>query len=267
MPQLTIFTVATDRYLDFWLDLMSSANKFVEKSLIVQWIVFTNREKDIPPVLKRTLGGNLLVVEFESVPWPMPTLLRYELLVSVSDKVKGSVVMHLDADMLFVKNLSLEDLENSIGGNKVALIKHPGFYRPRNLSRLNFYLKHPVFVMRDLKSVVINGGLGSWETHPNSLAYVERKLRKNYVCGGVWFGKKDAVIQLCELLGNRIKSDLSRNVIARFHDESHLNWYAVNNEVSTINPEFCFEPSYPQLNQIVPTIIAVDKGRGSEWQR
>ena len=267
MPQLTIFTVATDRYLDFWLDLMSSANKFVEKSLIVQWIVFTNREKDIPPALKRSLGGNLLVVKFESVPWPMPTLLRYELLVSVSDKVKGSMVMHLDADMLFVKNFSLEDLDYSIGNNDVALIKHPGFYRPRNWSRLEFYLKHPVFIMRDLRSVVIKGGLGSWETDSNSLAYVSRKLRKNYVCGGVWFGKKDAIMQLCELLGNRIKSDLSRNVIARFHDESHLNWFAVNYEVSTINPGFCFEPSYPQLNRIVPTIIAVDKGRGSEWKR
>jgi hypothetical protein len=121
MAELTIFSVATDRYLEFWLELLSSAEKLLDKDLKVQWVLFTNREKDIPTSVTDRLGTNLVTVRFESSPWPMPTLLRYELLASVSEIVEGEIVMHLDADMLFASPLSKDDLYQAMGNHKVAL--------------------------------------------------------------------------------------------------------------------------------------------------
>jgi hypothetical protein len=96
---------------------------------------------------------------------------------------------------------------------------------------------------------------------------VPRRKRKVYVCGGTWFGKKNSIIELCELLSHRTNEDLSNQVMAKFHDEGHLNWYAANHEVSIVNPKFCLEQSYPQLAGLKPIIIAVDKGRGANWNR
>jgi hypothetical protein len=267
MTRLTIFSVATDRYLEFWLELLRSAEKFLDKDLIVQWILFTNREKDIPFSVIDHLGTNLVTVRFESSPWPMPTLLRYELLASAAKIIEGEIIMHLDADMLFASSLSKDDLHQAMGNQKVALVKHPGYFRPQKLALIKFYIRNPTYIFRDLKSQILNGGIGSWEKNHDSLAFVNRKDRSIYVCGGAWFGKRESIIDLCRLLSERIQKDLSKNIIAKFHDESHLNWFAVNHEVSTLSPIFCFELSYPQLISLTPKIIAVDKGNGSNWER
>lgn len=267
MAQLTIFSVATDRYLEFWLDLVDSAEQFLAEDLTVQWILFTNRDLDIPENVSQSLGRNLVIVRFESTPWPMPSLLRYELLAGVAEKVEGEIVMHLDADMIFANPISRSDLIQAIGANKIALVRHPGYFRPRRSKRIKLYIRNPIFIIRDLKCLLLNGAIGSWEKNADSLAFVPRKDRSIYVCGGAWFGMKDSIINLCRLLSERIQKDLSRNVIAKFHDESHMNWYATNFKTSINSPSFCFELSYPQLIGITPTIIAVDKGNGSAWER
>ena len=267
MKQLTIFSVATDRYLEFWVDLVNSAEEFLAKDLTVQWIIFTNRGSEIPQKLTTKLGKDLLIADFASVPWPMPTLLRYELLTSVKQSIEGEIVIHLDADMLFTGEVSRNDLIEAIGGNDVALVRHPGFYRPGKFAKVKFYFKNPLFIIRDVKLYLLNGGIGSWEKNSKSLAYVPREMRNVYVCGGTWFGKKNSIIELCEILSNRTKKDLSNNVMAKFHDESHINWYAAHHEVSIVEPKYCLEPSYSQLVGIEPLIIAVDKGRGANWNR
>ena len=267
MKQLTIFSVATDRYLDFWIDLVHSAEEFLAKDLTVQWVIFTNRRSEIPQKLTLRLGKDLLIVDFESVPWPMPTLLRYELLTRVKQNIEGEIVLHLDADMLFKGRVSRNDLIQAMGKKELALVRHPGFYRPRKFARIKFYFMHPFFIFRDVRLFFLHGGIGSWEMNYKSLAYVPRRRRNVYVCGGTWFGKRKSVIELCEILSHRTKMDLSNGVMAKFHDESHINWYAANHEVSIVDSRFCLDPSYVQLAGIKPLIVAVDKGRGSNWNR
>lgn len=267
MRALTIFSVATDRYLDFWVNLVNSAEQFMSKEMTVQWIVFTNRGNEIPKELADKLGRDLIIVQSASAPWPIPTLLRYELLTTIKHKVEGEVIMHLDADMLFIRELSKNDLIEAMGNNEVALVRHPGFYRPQSNSKINFYYRHPMFIARDIWFFLRNGGIGSWEMNAASRAFVPRRKRKVYVCGGTWFGKRNSIVELCELLSRRTREDLSNNIIAKFHDESHINWYAANHEVSIVDPKFCLEPSYPQLVGIEPLIVAVDKGKGAYWNR
>ena len=111
------------------------------------------------------------------------------------------------------------------------------------------------------------GGLGTWERNELSRAFVPRSLRKNYVCGGAWLGKNSEILNLCKILSSRINEDLGQNIVAVFHDESHLNWYQANNNFSLLSPELCFDPSYPQLSALTPKILAVDKNVKTLWVR
>ena len=260
MNRLTIFSVATNTYLDYWLNLVASSEIFLDKELSIQWIVFTNRAQEIPEITKKKLGKNLVVIEVRDTLWPMPTLLRYELLLSISEKIDGELVMHLDADMLFVGPVQKKDLTSAANKSEIVFIQHPGYFRPKSISKIYFYITNFSYIVRDFRLILLNGALGAWEKNPKSKAFVPRSHRRVYVCGATWFGKKDSIVTLCKLLSARVNSDLIEGFIARHNDESHLNWFAANHNVFTLKPELCFESSYPQLEGINAKILALDKG-------
>ena len=266
MIDLTIFSVATERYLPFWVNLVKSAQKHISGDISVQWVLFTDLE-EIATSLSKELGINLYVSNYEGGEWPMPTLLRYELMSNVKVNIKGRIVMHLDADMLFVNQVTKLDLDEAISKNEIALIGHPGFFRPNGVDRFKFYFSHYSYLIRDIKSFLLIGGIGSWETNRNSRAFIPRKKRKIYVCGGTWFGNRNSILELCSMLSSRINEDLENGVIAKFHDESHLNWFAANFNYTINSPEYCYEESYPQLQNLKPKIIAIDKNANSTWIR
>jgi len=263
---LTIVTIATDRYIHFWVELLESALKFIDLEISVEWILFTNMsEKLTSKQLESRI--KVTIVEQESLVWPYPTLLRYGLISENAENFNGQIVMHLDADMLFVAPLG----ENDLGFGKTApfikLIPHPGYFRPTGAARLNLYLRHPKLVLRDMRTIFRYGSLGTWEVRKTSLAYVPRGKREVYVCGGTWLGTRNEILDMCDNLSKRVDEDLSHEMIAVFHDESHLNWYASNYEVEIGSPSMCFDPSYPQLLELAPIIEAVNKSKNTTWVR
>jgi len=104
----------------------------------VQWIVCTDKNEDIEPDLMSRLGHSLVVSRIAHQNWPLPTLLRYQYLTSISDQISGRLVMHLDADMLFVSQVDFPEIESALGLKGVALVKHPGFFRPTGISKIKF---------------------------------------------------------------------------------------------------------------------------------
>lgn len=268
MPyDLTIFSVATNRYIAFWIRMVNSYLDTNDSTIRVQWIVFTDRENEIHPELISRLGNSLLIINTPHQEWPFPTLLRYKYLLGISERVLGRVVMHLDADMLFVSDLNFHALEKLSGTKGVNLVRHPGYYRPTGLKKMLFYLKYFEYLARDIKTKVKYGSLGTWELNKQSLAYVPRSSRQNYVCGGVWLGKNLEILDLCKILSSRIDADLDQGIIAVFHDESHLNWYQSQKNFNLLSPELCFDLSYRQLNALTPTILAVNKNAETVWVR
>ena len=72
---------------------------------------------------------------------------------------------------------------------------------------------------------------------------------------------------MAESLRHNIKLDLRSDFIAKFHDESHLNAFIVAKKIKILTPEFCYDPSYPQLKDISPKILAIDKNVITDWVR
>lgn len=265
-PDITIVTVATDRYIDFWLELFDSALQYLDPEVSVEWVLFTNKAESLShKVLSRRI--KVTPIYQDSLEWPLPTLLRYKLIYQNVENICGKIVMHLDADMLFVAPLQMNDLTINDSRPFIRLIQHPGYFRPKGLARINFYLRNPVFFVRDIKTLAWENALGTWESRKESLAYVPRNSRRDYVCGGTWLGTRDSIIEMSRELAERVDQDFSEGIIAIYHDESHLNWYAANYKVEIGSPSLCFEPTYPQLIGIPPVIRAVNKNEQEIWIR
>jgi hypothetical protein len=265
-PQLTIVCIATNRYLEYWCDLITSCLS-VPDFQSVQFVLLTDRIEDIPEKFKTALG-----VRFESSyiphePWPLPTIKRYEYITRFAHLFKSPNLMYLDADMKFEFGFSFAKIISLCREHSLILVKHPGYFRPAGMNQLLFYLKYPTFILRDLARIFTNGGNGTWETNSLSTAFVPRKKRRTYHCGGVWFGQTQTILGMCEDLRSKVATDQKAGITARYHDESHLNCYASTVTHACLDPALCHDATYPQLYKIKSEITAVNKGGTTGWTR
>ena len=85
-----------------------------------------------------------------------------------------------------------------------------------------------------------NGGRGTPETNPNSLAYVKPDEDMQYFAGGFNGGLSSRFLDMSINLSKNIEKDYSKNIIAVWHDESHMNRYFIDNPPTKIlGTEYC----------------------------
>jgi len=253
-----IISIATGiKYVHYWEELVLS---FESSSVDVSKITFYLLTDHVSECEEFAESKGLRVECFE-IPkygWPEATLLRYREILNVSDKISEDVLIYLDADMLicqdFISTLSPKDWENGI-----ALVAHPGYWRSSGISFITHYFQNPTKILRDVFLQFRFGGLGTWERNPKSFAFVQRRFRKRYVCGGTWMGWKTEFLDLVSECSQAVDNDLERNFIAIWHDESHLNKWNSMHKVTILNPSYCFDPTYKHLNKIPELIRAVQK--------
>lgn len=141
--------------------------------------------------------------------WPDATLYRYHAIVEHVDSLRGDWLFLCDADMRFE-----EAVGDEILGDLVATL-HPG-YVARGFADLPF------------------------ETRPESAAYVYRRRGNRYYAGGFVGGTRAAFFDLAVSIAQRIDEDDKRGIVARWHDESHLNRVlTVTPPTLTLSPAFC----------------------------
>ena len=254
-----VVTVATNLYLDYWLDMALSAERHLFLGHEVVMHVFTDRVADVTAMKSHFSRVTVNAVKIDKLLWPEATLLRYEIFDAHREFLQQDLLMHLDADMLLVQNVGPE-LQPLNWPEGTALVQHPGYRRPRGGSLLAFYGKSPGKLIHDLVTIGRFGALGSWETNPSSRAFVPRRQRKDYVCGGTWMGLREPFLFMVHELAERVRKDLNEGTIATWHDESHLNWSATQNRTALLGSMYCYAPNFPNLADLQPRIIAVDKG-------
>jgi len=261
-----LLSIATDRYLEYWQSMIKSAGLHVDLQSL-QVLLFTDKPEDISSEIHELLKGSLVTRKISHEPWPMPTLKRFEYIVDNSEAIEAANVLYVDADMLVQDDINFDYLLEILEQNELAFVEHPGYFRPNGIEFYSFYIRNPVRLLKDLVLRFRKGALGSWETNKDSSAYVERKNRKVYFCGGLWLGTTDAILQMAQQLSNEINKDLKGNKVAIFHDESHLNRYAIDKNPAKLSPRYCFDPTYAQLKSLSPIVVAVDKHQGTPWLR
>ena len=250
MSKLTlgVVTIATNIYIDYWEAMvLSLESKFDENETCVVHVFTDQTEK--ARKIKRTLKK--IRVEIYEIPpygWPDATIRRYEIFTKFAEAIKEDVIMHLDADMIIVEDI-FQDITELVQEKGICLVAHPGFWNnsPTLLNQVRFFLKNE------------RAGQGSWEYRRNSTAFVQKELRKVYVCGGIWAGKRENFFKLTSELHLAVEADSKNSVMAIWHDESHLNKWASENEFHLLPPSFCFVNEYEHLSSLHPKVIAVTK--------
>lgn len=203
--KIGLLLIATGKYDRFVEPLLDSAKKHFLVNHDVNFFLFTDSKKFVS-------SDKMHVFHKQHEPFPAPTLKRYETFVYHHTFLNGmDYLFYCDVDMLFV-----DDIGDEVLSDRVATI-HPGFL----------------------------GGKGTPETRQESLAYVGVEEKLVYYAGGFNGGTSEEFLKMSDKLDKNIKQDLSKNIIAIWHDESHMNRYFLDNPpTKVLSPSYCYPESW-----------------------
>lgn len=200
--KIGLIVIATGKYHVFINNFILSARKFFLKNHKVTFYIFTDYEGMYNQ-------DDVEIIKQEHMDWPYPTLFRYKIFSNSKDLFgKEDYLFYCDVDMIFVDKIEDEILED-----RVATI-------------------HPCY----------EGGRGTPEViHSRSKAYVSPDEKMTYFAGGFNGGTSVEYLKMCKILRDNIDEDLNNNIIATWHDESHMNRYFIDNPPTKIlDPGYCY---------------------------
>ena len=190
--RIAIIFIGTKKYVDFFESYYNSIFEFFLPEIQKDIFVFTDQ-----PNHECFKKENVIVKEIEHEDWPFVTLKRFHYILLQEEKLSEYTdVIFMDSDLEVVKPIHSDflGLYKSLFG-----VHHPG---------------HAKY------------GLADFETDEKSLACVPVGVSGEntpYKQGCFWGGKNPDILQFINLMKERVDDDLSVNVVARWHDESHLN--------------------------------------------
>jgi hypothetical protein len=215
MKKLGIFYISTGKYTIFWQDFFLSAEQYFLRNsdVEVNYFVFTDSD-----FIKYEHLNRVHKIHQESLPWPLITLDRF----SIFQKAKPAIydmeyLFFFNANMNFVKPVGTEILPDN--GRSLTFVIHPGYWH-KDKSKYTY------------------------ERNIRSTAAVKGHEGTFYFMGGLNGGTASAYIQMIEHLERQISIDKSNNIVAKWHDESHLNRYAIDHSdsIKVLDPSY----GYPE---------------------
>lgn len=208
--KIGLLIIATNKYDQFVNQLISSADRyfFDNDSYDVSYFVFTDSDQEI------VTNRNVVKIDIEHKPFPYASMDRFKHFVNNKDKLKEmDYLFYVDVDCAFVDNVGEDVLGELVG------VQHCGFVGTKN---------------------------GPFEDNPKSAIYVNPSSYSTYYGGGFSGGSRDKYLELAKWCDEMIDKDQANNIMPRFHDESVINRYFLDNK-----PDLTLSPSYhyPQGNK------------------
>lgn len=193
---------------------LDALSKMVRREVVEQNIQYIRNNK-------------ITVFQTEPAPWPLPTLLRYNLFLQQEEYLKKfDYLFYVDIDMLFVDTVGDE-----IIGSGLTCAQHPMYALDRKF-------------------------IPPYEPNPDSAAYIPRlgviKMDKTgkkwldpiYAAGGFQGGTTESFIKAMKVMKETINKDFNKNYVAIWNDESHWNKYLFENPPSVVlSPSYVYPDS------------------------
>jgi hypothetical protein len=186
-------------------------------------------------------------IDQRDLGWPQSTLQRYRMFTQQAHRLKDfDQLFYCDVDMRFVAPVS----ETDVCSPGITATRHPGFMVDGRMD----------------ESGCIVSVQGTREYRTSSLAAMPRNACNDlYFCGGFNGGDAKTFLAMSDLLRHNITVDLENEIIAKWHDESHLNHYLYYNPPAKIlTPSFCYPENYRGQwgwapDEYKPVLIALNK--------
>lgn len=256
MVMLDVVSIATGKYLDYFARLLPELERFLAPGEEIEIHLFTDRRNFSFQREDARIRVHLIPISPQI--WPDVTLYRYHQIVRHRDAFSGRNLMWLDCDMALKKSVPAALFEST----DIRLAYHPTFLP---MSGEGYQLPGPKLarIVRQEAGLRIRGRgkMGDWELNRQSRAYLPWVERRRYFHGAVWFGPTSSILDMCELLAERIDDDSSAGFVAKWHDESHLNWWAgyFPSLFTPLPPFFSAWPKAPQYRPEEAHFVSLNK--------
>tara|TARA_R110000868_G_scaffold63957_2_gene192527 strand:- start:1570 stop:2286 length:717 start_codon:yes stop_codon:yes gene_type:complete len=221
--KICILTIATNKYLQFVERLLDDIEKNFLDGHDIQCLLFTDHEVET--------SDNVKVSQIGHKPWPEPALKKYNYINLESEYLKDFDYLYLfDADVGIVDTVGEEVLQDLVG------------------------VLHPYKILESKKTY-------PYEKRKESTAYVSDENHNKYYAAAFVGGKSENFLQMAKVISQRVEEDERNGIVAKWHDESHLNKYFNENSPFELSPSYMFpeelinHPQYPYE----PKIVALKK--------
>lgn len=165
-------------------------------------------------------------IYLEHKPWPLITLQRFDTFLAHQAAYDTDYLFYMDIDVEMIDAVRADVLSDFVVTQHHWFAAYPE--------------KH------------------TFETRPESTAYVAPDRMGAYVAGGFFGGKRDRFLTVARQLKTNIDADSAKDIVAIWHDESHLNRYVSDNpDVKLLSPEYCYFVKCPKTYSN-PKILAYD---------
>ena len=208
------------KYHVFWPEFYETFKKnFLNKSEVTYFVFSETRD------LKYADQKDVHIVDQEDLGWPGNTLNRFDMFLKIEEELKDyDYTYFFNSNYLCTTKIKEEDF---LPGDKNLVVT----IHPRN------YLKTPEQM--------------PYDRNPESLACIPMGEGEKYVMGGLNGGKTANYLAMIKELKKNTDIDSSKGVVAKWHDESHLNRYIIGrDDIKFLPPaygypegfDFPFEP-------------------------
>lgn len=198
MEKVGILYICTGKYKVLWPEFYESAEKFFLPECEKHYYVFTDAEE----VAYEHDNDKIHRMYQEPMGWPFATLFRFETFLLREEELKQmDYLFFFNADALFLKTITGDMfLPRADQKEDIVVVRHSGYHltKPYDFT---------------------------YDRNPFCKAFIPYGKGEIYVTGSVNGGTSEGYLRMCRILAARTREDLSKNIIALWHDESHLNKY------------------------------------------
>lgn len=229
MEKVAILCICTGPYATFWNMFFESFEHNFLPSTEKHYYIFSDAEQ-----LCKMDNERVHATYLEPEPWPLGTLLKYHRFLTIENELsKYEYIYQTNVNMKCIERVDERDFLPHKEDKPLFFTQHFGFYRKKK-----YYYPY--------------------DRNKKSLAYIPYNQGKMYVYGAMNGGRAKEYILFMKELDNRIVEDLAHGVIAKWHDESHVNHYvATHSDYEILSSDYCYpeESNMPQSTKI----MAIDK--------
>lgn len=211
LKSVAILYICTGKYVQFWDDFFCSCEKNLLLHTVKHYYVFT----DSHPV-EHSECDRVHLIDQKQLGWPKDTLYRGHIFLKHWHQIQHhTYVFFMNANLLILNKVEEADLLPDQPDQFVACI-HPGYFD-----------KFPTDF--------------TYDRNPQSCAYIPLGNGAHYFAGGLNGGSPTVVKKFITQMVEWIEFDESKNIVARWHDESYLNKFLLDYPyIKMLSPAFLY---------------------------
>ncbi len=209
--KIGVLYICTGNYTIFWNDFyLSCEEKFMPDEERF-YFVFTDGD------INTFNNPHIKVIYQPKLGWPFDTLKRFNMFLSIEEELKKmDYLFFFNANIIVHKQVGKEILPAE--DEELVVARHPCI----------------------TKAGSYNPDTYAYDRNPASLAYIPFGQGVEYIQGAFNGGRADKFLKMVRELNDNTEKDLANDVIALWHDESHLNKYILDKKVKVLHSGYIY---------------------------